>query len=419
MRTLEERVSRLKAGAECQRIAASYSGYLSGAQYEKLCGLFSNRKDIWASMPWGTYRGESGVQRLYQGLYRSMYCTGEEMKSGVLTVHGMNTPVITVAEDGQSAQGSWASPGAVTVERQGAPNGLQSYWSWNRFNCDFILESGAWKILHLQMVPFFTTEFEKSWTDAQNDIFSAIPAEYAADAPAVEAPPELELPEGTEIGTWTGNPWENSFEVRITRLELLAEAQRLMGLYSNFMAEKRFEQIPKLFALDVPTVRAEMLWGVYDGKESIHRLYTKLFPDTVDGAPGRIAERVQSLEVPIITAARDALTAKGVWVGPGYMNLVDDGGNRKGYWSWQKYAADFIRTDQGLKIWHLHVYGLFESEYGSGEICASGTYGCHIPEYCQPDRAPTTSFQVSPDSVYPYEPAVPKPYSVFDPDYSY
>ena len=419
MRTLEDRVHRLKANAELQRIAAAYSGYLSGAQYENILGLFSARADVWASMPWGTYRGQDGLKRLYPGLYSALYRNDGGMKPGVLTVHGVNTPVITVAEDGKTAQALWTSPGVFTVEREGAPNGLQSYWSWQKAWGDFVREGEAWKLLHLRIAPLFTTEFEKSWTEEQTDVFASIPPALQADAPAMGELPPPEPHDEATVGGWAGNPWEDTEYARITRLELIAGAQRLMGLYSNFMAAKQYGRIPALFALETPTVRAEMLWGVYEREESIRKLYTDLFPHLTENVPGRIASQVQSLEVPIITAAKDCQTAKGVWVSPGFMNIRNPDGTETGCWSWQKYAADFIRTEQGLKIWHLHVYGLFESEYGSEDIHPAGTFGMDIPPALTPDRAPTTPFRLSADSVYPYEPAVPKPYSVYDPDYGY
>lgn len=211
----------------------------------------------------------------------------------------------------------------------------------------------------------------------------------------------------------------DSTEERVRRVELYLEAQRIIGLYANYMAAGEFDKITDLFALDMPTLRAEMLWGVYEGREGIKRLYGGYFPSTCEGKDPQ-EERLQAMEVPIIKVAKDCRTVKGIWVCPGYITTVD-GDGKKGYWSWQKCACDFIVTEQGLKIWHFHVYGLFESLYGTTETLPSGTirYSKEIPEKFAPDAPPTTRFDLSRESIYPYEPAVPAAYTVFDSDYAY
>jgi len=211
----------------------------------------------------------------------------------------------------------------------------------------------------------------------------------------------------------------DSTEERVRRVELYLEAQRIMGLYANYLSTGEFGKIPELFALDVPTVRAEMLWGVYRDAEGIRRLYEGYFPALAGKeAPG--TEHLQALEVPIIKVAKDCKTVKGVWVCPGYITAEKDG-KFSGYWSWQKCACDFIVTEQGLKIWHFHVYGLFESLYGTTAVMPSGTvrFAGEISAEFAPDGPPTTTFPLSRESIYPYEPAVPAAYTVFDLDYAY
>lgn len=212
----------------------------------------------------------------------------------------------------------------------------------------------------------------------------------------------------------------DSMEERVRRVELYLEAQRIIGLYANYLAESCFEKIPDLFALGTPTLRAEMLWGVYQSEAGIRRLYEGFLPALKEKeAPG--SEHLQAMEVPIIKVAKDQKTVKAVWVCPGYITAADEAGKLQSYWSWQKCACDFIVTDAGLKIWHFHVYGLFECLYGTSEVLPSGTvrFSGKIPTEFAPDSPPTTVFPLSRDSIYPYEPAVPSTYTVFDQDYAY
>lgn len=216
---------------------------------------------------------------------------------------------------------------------------------------------------------------------------------------------------------------KDTLQDRVFRLEAINEAQRIIGLYSNYMTMGRYSQARELFASGMDDVRAEMLWGVYDGKDSLDRLYNGLFPK-LDALKGQdhVELCVQSMEVPVITPAQDCKTVKAVWVSPGFMNIVNSDGKLTAYWSWQKYACDFIFENGAWKIWHLHVYGMFESKYGDNMVWPSGTFGYtgnQLPEDLAPDHCPTTSFSLSPTSTNPYAPAVPKPYTVFDGDLAY
>lgn len=197
MDSLETRVFWLKSNAELQRIMASYSNYLSGGQFTKLVQLFSNEQDdVRAEMPWGVYEGYDSLQRLYCGLYKQVLCGGKEgsLLPGVLSVHGANTPVISVARDGVTAKGLWVSPGLFTIRDAQGANGLQSYWSWQKVGCDFIYENEGWKIWHLHIFPLFTTAFERSWTEEQaisypEPIPAALQPDRPADGSAVPYPP--------------------------------------------------------------------------------------------------------------------------------------------------------------------------------------------------------------------------------------
>lgn len=212
-----------------------------------------------------------------------------------------------------------------------------------------------------------------------------------------------------------------TLEDRIFKLEAVNEVQRLIGLYSSYMTLKSYDSVAGLFAQDYPDVHAEMLWGRYLGKEGVDRLYRGYYEHLGEiGEETALLDSVQSMEVPVITVAEDLKTAKGVWVSPGYILLKDDCGKQAAYWSWQKYGCDFIYTQSGWRIWHLRVYGLFEAEYGTPTVFPSGTFGTDsaMAEFA-PDEPPTSSFNLSPKSINPYAPAIPKPYFAFDGDYSY
>ena len=90
----------------------------------------------------------------------------DELPFGLSYMHTLTTPVIEVAEDGQTAKGVWISPGYITMP---TPEKLQAYWHWDRYGVDFIKEDGKWKIWHFFVGREFTTPYEKSWVDSALD----------------------------------------------------------------------------------------------------------------------------------------------------------------------------------------------------------------------------------------------------------
>lgn len=188
MEKIEKRVLRLKAISDLQRIMASYSNYLSGAQFADVIDLFSRREDVTVTMPWGTYMGQAGLRRLYPGLYQSVLCgdTPGTLCPGVLDVHGMNTPTIQVAENEKTARGLWTSPGMFILKDDQGANGLQSYWSWQKTDCDFIYEDGCWRIWHLHIYALLTSAYEQSWVESQRSPYNALDPKFLPDQPALQ-----------------------------------------------------------------------------------------------------------------------------------------------------------------------------------------------------------------------------------------
>jgi len=79
---------------------------------------------------------------------------------GWMKMHTLCSPYIIVAGDGQTAKGTWESPGFATMPMNGK---LQAVWMWERFAADFIKEDSKWKLWHFNAMSQFNTPYEKSW----------------------------------------------------------------------------------------------------------------------------------------------------------------------------------------------------------------------------------------------------------------
>ena len=129
-----------------------------------------------------------------------------ELPFGMSFMHTLTTPVIEVAEDGQTAKGAWISPGHITMP---SFEKLQAYWHWDRYGVDFLKEDGKWKIWHFFVGREFTSPYEKSWVDSTLDNEEA----YAVALAIFKEWPGFKEPHAAQL-----NEFESYSPFKITQL---------------------------------------------------------------------------------------------------------------------------------------------------------------------------------------------------------
>jgi len=211
----------------------------------------------------------------------------------------------------------------------------------------------------------------------------------------------------------SGIPNQDKLYETALKLEARAEVENLMGRYAFMLTAGMYDEICGLFTQNQPDVRAEMNWGVYEGYSGILRCYANYHKNEICG-PGVMA--VHALTTPVIEVAGDHKTAKAVWVSPGNITggMFSHDKVLRAYWAWMRYGCDFIYEDV-WKIWHLHVYGLFMSQFDKSWTEQGDAHEMpdFPPEYA-PDRPPTYSWAYSANGCTENVPAPPKPYMTFD-----
>lgn len=201
----------------------------------------------------------------------------------------------------------------------------------------------------------------------------------------------------------------------LDRQAAVNEIVNIMNRYEYLLGTGHLKETVDLFALKTPGVRAEMMWGVYDGVEGIKKLYFKVHKAMgVGEAPGGMAILTNTTHV--IEVAGDGKTAKAVWICPGLdTGTYGKGGKPKANWGWAKRAADFVKEDGKWKIWHYHVYGLFMCPFETPwtEVNSHPEMDAMPPELSA-DKPPTTHWFYSPEAIMKLEPVPPKPYNTFN-----
>jgi hypothetical protein len=126
-----------------------------------------NNPDVsWEVAHMGLYRGREAVKEILN----QHGPKGGSIAPGTMFLHTLTTPVIEIAEDGQTAKGVWKSPGAETI-KDPQTGKLRGMWAWTKYACDFIKEDGKWKILHYHVYRVFMTPADMNYTDEYESKF--------------------------------------------------------------------------------------------------------------------------------------------------------------------------------------------------------------------------------------------------------
>lgn len=224
----------------------------------------------------------------------------------------------------------------------------------------------------------------------------------------------------------------------ITEKELLERAERvaargkieqLIHRFTQYFPMCRTQEIRNMFAQRDDS-RVEMQWGVYDGYDSICRLFGNAIPNRSDTA--RVTNELHILPAyaPVIEIAADGMTARAIWFANGCETGKSlpqsdpscmDWNTLNACWSWHSFGGDFIQENGIWKFWHLHDYKIILSDfYKSFAEDNEKEQTTEFPVFYQidgdgkPDREPTTAWHYSVSAVFEQgHPAVPEPYGTF------
>lgn len=161
---LELRIQRLEAVNAIQNLMSTYEYYHSAYQNDRIPALFVDREDIEIDMVFGRYRGRDAARRFYVRTL-DKGAPPPDLR-GEMVEHQLNTPIIEVAGDCQTAKAVWSSPGQeahVFRWMQGTPR--IGFWSYGRYSVDFINTDNGWRIWKLRFYQTFATDYYSSWVE--------------------------------------------------------------------------------------------------------------------------------------------------------------------------------------------------------------------------------------------------------------
>lgn len=150
-----------------QNLMGIFSGhYLLKQEKDIVADLFSERDDICLAVNDGFYSGREAVTGYYEALHQKNLLTTRLIMAkypekfegkteedaygcGLINYKPLDTPVVEIAGDEQTARGIWTCRNSYSDLRT---SGAVTFYEWGWVAADFIKEAAGWKIWHLMIV---------------------------------------------------------------------------------------------------------------------------------------------------------------------------------------------------------------------------------------------------------------------------
>jgi hypothetical protein len=210
------------------------------------------------------------------------------------------------------------------------------------------------------------------------------------------------------------------FRHEIERLQAVNAIQNLMSTYEYLHMTCRNKDVIEMYAKNAPDVSVSIKeMGTWEGKNAPQRAWG-IDPGGDRGYVGDMG--IHPTTTPVIVVAGDGKTAKGVWIGTGFVASVNrETGEPQCGWEWDRYGVDFIKEDGKWKFWHFHIYTLFSSGWDDkwADQFTRERVEMHIPDEFKPDGPPIDSYPYRPDTAVQLIPVPPEPYETWEETFSY
>ncbi len=174
--TQQMQQKRIRANIDIANKASEFVYRIKDGDFERALACFAlNTEGVSAEITaHGIYEGKEKLREYFVDYYSSIMG-----KAGTLFYTNLCSPVIEVAEDGQTGRAMWLTVGMESWKRPDLTEGYTdpvSLWAINPWCMDFVMEDGVWKIWHLLIFEDIETVYEESWSESADHKIPVDPA---------------------------------------------------------------------------------------------------------------------------------------------------------------------------------------------------------------------------------------------------
>jgi hypothetical protein len=154
---VQARATRIEDINEIENLQGSYGYYTDKMLWDEVVDLFADDGTLEIG-PSGVYAGKDSIRRYLLSLSGGRQGPLE----GVLYDHFQLQPIVTVADDGQTANGRWR----LFLMAGTSGSGSGGTWGEGVYENEYVKQNGVWKIRKLHWYANFVAPYEGGWLDA-------------------------------------------------------------------------------------------------------------------------------------------------------------------------------------------------------------------------------------------------------------
>lgn len=400
--SIDAQATRIEDYNALRNLQSIYGYYYDEALWDQIVDLFAEDATLEVGLH-GVYAGRNSIRRYFLGL------TGgrQGLVQGQLNNQLQLSPVITLAADGNRAQGRWR----VVIQDGEFNKGAN--WGAGVYENEYVKEGGVWKIARLRLYMRFYSPYESGWTRAT----AALNERYGKSTAKPDRPP------GTRYGTWperyvapmhysadTNDRYRlapdnavrapappanaprtaaaleaqvRALELKLQRLRAVDQLENLQSSYGYYADMSMQDATSVLFAQDSTL---EILGrGVFIGRDRVYEYMRRL------GAPtdGRLFTHMQLQ--PVIHVSSDGNSGN---IRARLFEMFGVNGTQA-QWAEGTYENRFVLEDGVWKYRTLNGYQTFYTNYEQGWGKHSVPLMTYFPGY-PPDQPHSVEYEPYP-----------------------
>ena len=354
-----------------KHLQSSYAQYAQYGLWQEVGALFADDGSFvfdGSVKPAVTARGGTAIATFL----RQRYGGGREgMTADGLSAMMIDSPVVNLAADGDSATARWQ---ALIFHGHGGSARIEG----GIFVNDYVREGGVWKIRVAHYHPQFDGPYEEGWTNWGGGDLPVIPKHFTTDTAGVPIPPATGVAPRTQA----------TLAELQRRVDDMNEQDRILNLqsaYGYYADRKMWDDVVDLFATDgVVQVGGQ---GIWRGKAGVRRWLEAMGPQGL--SHGQLNDRVQNDVIVTIAPGGHEAFARGIELG-----MLGEADQEKGWWEIATFHNRFVKEDGVWKVREMRRFVQMKTDifagWGSSRIVDPAPTGAHAPDAAVPaaDVAP-------------------------------
>jgi hypothetical protein len=424
---LDKKTTRVEDITRIQRLQRAFGYYLDKGFFGEAANLFADDGRVQYGVD-GVYIGKERIKELFTRQGHGSMNAGPGLPFGRFNMHMQLQPMITVADDGETAQGRWRE-WALLGEYQ-----VAIYWGDAVLENDYVKEDGVWKVQEMRYYTNFVAPYKGGWAslepvrgDWTTEVGKAFPPDRpspvryqpfpnvyvppfhygARDMSAIRSamPPAPKARPNDDLGRLEA--MADLEAEKLARVSSLRAVENLQAMYGYYVDKGLWKEAASLFSDDGTWEFGQS--GVYIGRNSVERGLSLMGPQRLEQGQLNNYPMLQ----PIIHVSEDNKTAKGRWRSD--VMLARDG---TGEWGGGVYENEYVNENGTWKISKQHYWVTFWADYDKG-FTGQGLIPMDPPSTTNPpDAPPTTVYESLPNTyIVPFHfdhPVTGKPHKYLD-----